>query len=117
MGEAYAIYRDSGGLDVSVVVNKDNTSKWYDALDEDEYILMQYTGLKDKNGKEIYEGDVIKWNTMSGHIEYSSVHAAYIVYTYNDDPAGEWLNKVYDESKIIGNIFTNPELLRHGTEA
>lgn len=72
---------------------------------------MQYTGLYDKNGKEACEKDLIKSiNGMIGHIEYSEVHTAFIVYTYNDDIAGEWLHNY--EFEIIGNIYENPELIK-----
>jgi len=65
-------------------------------------ILMQYTGLKDKNGVEIYEGDVIK-DCDDGY--------ASIVWMFNG-----WRRSDHDdfdgvEDEIIGNIYENPELL------
>lgn len=72
--------------------------------------VCQYTGLKDKNGKEIYEGDVIE--SASGKYKYIVEwhHASWI-----RKPIGWWrftsLYQHIEREKIIGNIYENPELL------
>lgn len=73
-------------------------------------ILMQYTGLKDKNGKEIYEGDIVR-STFNGigKIEWDERNATYRSVGKTADMT---LSVVTRESEIIGNIYENPELLK-----
>lgn len=95
----------------------------------DEIELLEYTGLKDKNGQEIFEGDIVSFvvfDTTGGHqvdkeykgvIKYQS--GIYEVWKSNET---EWfqldgpfiLNHVWlqdDEFEVVGNIYKNPNLL------
>ena len=80
----------------------------------DNYVLMQYTGLKDKNGKEIYEGDILKVKGAYQErfiVEYSA--PTYCLFDGDDgvlssDSFG-WDN--WELSEVIGNIYENKELL------
>lgn len=64
--------------------------------------VMQYTGLKDKNGKEIYEGDIVYSTYYRHNIEIEDI---FTMYKWFDYPESE-------EFEIIGNIYENPELLK-----
>jgi uncharacterized phage protein (TIGR01671 family) len=66
--------------------------------------LMQYTGLKDKNGKEIYEGDIVRWFFMEERVSPIEYHKWFF------QPKG-WGNIDLSETEVIGNIYENPELL------
>jgi uncharacterized phage protein (TIGR01671 family) len=93
-------------------------------LNNPEYLVQQYTGLKDKNGREIYEGDIIQSEIQKcserGEFEDYVEHTMLKV-QFKDgifcDQHGKSLRKYTKEMwavnkyDVIGNIFDNPELL------
>ena len=81
----------------------------------DEIELMQSTGLKDKNGKEIFEGDVVDYKGRKAIIKWHGSYASFI-YRFVDElnkRSAEWypLYLAYLKCEVIGNIYENPELL------
>ena len=69
--------------------------------------LMQYVGCKDKNNKEIYEGDIVKTKEHMGQIIYSK--GMFFI-----DVKGDFYLPIYNVSEfmeVIGNIYENPELI------
>lgn len=87
-----------------------------------EFILMQSTGLKDKNGVEIFEGDILQVGDGEPHVSnistvtWDTSEMAGFGLVIPDDGYGktQWLEFYADETnryRVIGNIYENPELL------
>jgi hypothetical protein len=74
------------------------------------YILMQFTGLHDKNGKEIYEGDILKTNhTDSLTVVFENGSFCFV---NNINSGSDRLHQNRTEKLfVIGNIYENPELI------
>lgn len=94
--------------------------KRWGCRDSEDFILMQYTGLKDKDEKEIWEGDIVECDHGKiGYIEYVDRHeGGGCFYPMSDEGFCEIF---YDKERwyyltVIGNIYENPSLLTNATK-
>jgi uncharacterized phage protein (TIGR01671 family) len=90
-----------------------------DYLDwKDDIVMMQYTGLKDKNGKEIYEGDIVRYIRKEGkEVKFGNCFINANEYScwgfyLSDGDCDEIITDYPRDYEVIGNIYENPELLK-----
>ena len=78
--------------------------------DQDRFVWLQYTGLKDWHGKEIYEGDIVKFtrtkNVPRWNDSIEVVENMYEIFNHCWEGGLD-----YEDIKVIGNIYENPELI------
>lgn len=81
------------------------------SLEGDRFDVEQYTGLKDNKGKEIYEGDIVKFNETICTIQYDETYARYTLRDQSDGVQMFFDALIIIPFEVIGNIHENPELL------
>ena len=106
---------------ISLVVYLDKANKTRDITEKEKiycnnFDILQFTGLLDKQGKDVYEGDVVKWDDdgVTGYIEYMEETTEYIVDEWKKGQKksnGHSLSAI-SEIEVIGNIYEDKELLK-----
>lgn len=102
---AQMAFNPNGASSLTLFSNGD----WLTSDSDADCKFMQYTGLSDKNGIEIYEGDILEGSGVKSEVVYDTDTASFITLT-NGNKARM---SVYDTAQwvaVIGNIYENPEL-------
>ena len=122
MTPKFRAWFDSEMYDKPVVYDGEFYLYWREFENGETYngaVLMQSTGLKDKNGSEIFEGDIVKYkagcNTFTEEVAYDKNFAGFgvrdananIIFTFGELAEDIDLHSL----EVIGNIYENPELL------
>lgn len=116
---------DNGAMRANATESQDFYEPRLNSKNVTEFVLMQYTGLKDRNGKEIYEGDIVQfpdpctrsqsgYELSTGVIEWHTDEAKFDV-TGRESVDLETFWEDIDMAEVIGNIYENPDLLEANT--
>jgi uncharacterized phage protein (TIGR01671 family) len=99
--------------DVTVMVDNPNEIVPREGLPLFEQVdpetVGQYTGLKDRNGKKIFEGDIVKYECYILIVAYHNEYAGF--WPFYDQDSGVGYGVCGDKCEVIGNCIDNPELL------
>ena len=123
--EGYYLYRGEEcnkiGTDVHYIVTHDLCGfSWHEVIPE---TVGQYTGLTDKNGKKIFEGDIVSryvnrlGKRVNGSVKNNTTVASWVCefFLYKDKEQVFLANRVgKNDCYVIGNIHDNPEILKGG---
>lgn len=75
--------------------------------------VCQYTGLTDKNGRKIFEGDILRSDENKvGQVQWFEEHSAFMIWNNTENKVHFLYDNDFSKIEVIGNIFDNPELVK-----
>ena len=99
---------DGSGADLNGILG--GYSAFGSLVNNEDFVIQQFTGLTDKNGKEIYEGDIC--NTRDGDLLTCYDYNSFIYMVLFSEEHSGVNGYSQKELEVIGNIYENPELLK-----
>jgi uncharacterized phage protein (TIGR01671 family) len=110
----YTLYNNNRGMKPTIITGtEENCCILLEVIPE---TIGQYTGLTDKNGKKIFEGDIVLYGFTPCVVKFDTDNARFMLYEN-----GKYLKNGFNVDtmklkEVIGNIHDNPELLKGGAE-
>jgi len=111
----YYLDTDGNIVDFITTIGGNQNDATKDMVNQQDYVVQQYTGLADGKGNNIYEGDILSHNGKIGTVYYNTDRAGFVLEWEYSSRQQNYVNLTCDvayESSNIGNIFKNPELLK-----
>lgn len=120
-------YADDGYSETTIIIPAPKTQEYYGLVSGENGVLMQFTGLKDKNSKEIYEGDIFYFDIedckklcvvsfgeyTTPWDEWAETQNGFYLQQKNSSQYNQTFPLYYcKNNEIIGNFFENPELIK-----
>ena len=104
----HEIYFNEGLKDIRAL----DTMANYTENGKPRFVLMQYTGLKDRNGKEIYEGDLLSWGEYLLVCKWEQDNCRYSLYNTKSGRWAGFLDKhMIRKIRVIGNVYENKRVI------
>lgn len=115
MSDNFTLFDIYAGRDDSTIPDKDNMTFYFGNNELYDLELMQFTGLTDKHGVEIYEGDIVRVKYNLGSMEENRIDEVFWNeyqggFALRDAPSGNLEIAKYIE--VIGNVYENEDLLK-----
>lgn len=118
-GNLYSVWNKEGNISYNETTNESYIHLENEKSDKKDYIIMTSTGMKDKNGKDIYYGDIIKLpkfvqynKIIEGEFTYEKVSYQRACTFVGDFPVFQDIYWIQENGEVVGNIYQNEDLLQ-----